>query len=88
VNKTQEPKYEALEDRIYNRATGEVIPDDEPIFIFRGKDAKALHGLREYFAHCTDAHHMAAISQRIEDFKRFARLNPERMKEPDTEELK
>ena len=82
--KTQEPKYDAVDGRIVNRASGEPIPDDEPIFVFRARDVKALHALRAYFGHCTDTHHMAAVTQRIEDFKAFAQTHPERMKEPDT----
>lgn len=80
----QEPKYRAEGGRIFNRASGEQIPDDEPVFIFRARDVYALHALREYRGWISDAHHRAAVTGRIADFRAFAEAHPERMKEPDT----
>jgi hypothetical protein len=46
---SQEPKYDVTpEGRIINRASGEIIPDDEPIFIFRARDTYALSVLLYY----------------------------------------
>jgi hypothetical protein len=38
----QERKYDAVDGKIVNRATGKPIPDDEPIVIFRAKDKLAV----------------------------------------------
>lgn len=80
----QEPKYDVRGGSIINRATGEAIPDDEPIFIFRAKDRTAAHMLRLYVVECENAEHRQAILRRVWDFEQFARNHPDRMKEPDT----
>jgi len=85
MKREQEPKYNASVDgRIVNRASGEAIPDDEPVFIFRARDKHAAAVLIFYRDLCEDANHKAAIQSRWEDFMRFWRESPERMKEPDT----
>ena len=67
-----------------NRSSGEPIPDEEPLFIFRAKDRIAVRILRAYFSAIDDPEHARAVAARLEDFKRFAREHPERMKDPDT----
>ena len=81
---SQEPKYGISDGRIINRQTGEPIPDDEPIFVFRAKDRLAVRILTAYFSAIEDPEHARAVAARLEDFKRFAREQPERMKDPDT----
>lgn len=81
----QEPKYMFDVGRVINRASGEVIPADEPVFIFRARDRHAAEVLRVYAAMVSEDEHYAAVSARIEDFERFAANYPERMKEPDTD---
>ncbi len=84
MDKSQEPKYDAIDGKIVNRATGQPIPDDEPIFILRGKDLKAAKALRAYHMTCENVEHRKVVAQRIEDFERFAQEHPDRMKLPDT----
>lgn len=82
---SQEPKYDCTPDgRIVNRSTHRVIPDGEPIMIFRAKDAKALAALRAYAEACDNPDHRAVIKSRIQDFEAFAAANPDLMKEPDS----
>ena len=82
----QEPKYEARDGRIYNRATGESIPDDEPVFILRARDVHAISMLAHYGAAVVHGQleHWDAVQERLNDFSRFRRDHPERMKQPDT----
>ena len=83
----QEPKYRAEDGRVINRASGEVIPDDEPVFILRARDATAVVTLLHYYqGHrlCQNDQHADAVLQRVRDFQRFQREHPERMKYPDT----
>lgn len=80
----QEPKYDAIDGKIVNRATGAAIPDDEPIFILRAKDINAMSTLRHYLNFHWDVGHRQAVARRIEEFERFAGAHPERMKTPDT----
>ena len=83
----QEPKYRAEAGRIINRASGEAIPDDEPVFILRARDATAVATLLHYYqGHrlCQNDQHADAVLQRLRDFQQFQREHPERMKYPDT----
>jgi hypothetical protein len=50
LSEQQEPKYgiDGRTARIINRATGQPIPDDEPVIIFRAKDDMALEALTAY----------------------------------------
>ena len=81
---SQEPKYGIRDGQIVNLSSGAPIPDDEPIFIFRAKDRLAVRILTSYFSAIEDPEHARAVAGRLEDFKRFAREHPERMKDPDT----
>lgn len=81
----QEPKYTTdQEGRIINRATGQAIPDDEPVFIFRARDIHAVKALHAYLDACNDPAHIMAISARIVHFQEFQAAHPDRMKEPDS----
>lgn len=84
MNESQEPKYDVREGRIVNRRTGQPIPDDEPVFIFRAKDRRALTALTAYYAAITNPEHAKAVAVRIESFKTFAAAHPARMREPDS----
>lgn len=80
----QEPKYTVNGSAIVNRASGEAIPDDEPVFIFRARDKHACSMLGEYAQFCSDPAHREAVNQRFIQFGEFAEAHPERMREPDT----
>lgn len=84
MNKKQDPKYIIIGNDIYNRATGQVIPANEPVMIFRAKDLKAINALQGYLDACNDSHHRSAIKRRMADFAAFKRDNPSLMKQPDT----
>jgi hypothetical protein len=71
-----------LDGRVVSRSSGEHIPDDEPIFVLRAKDRLAVRTLTTYFSAIEDPEHDRAVAARLEDFKRFAREHPERMKDP------
>lgn len=86
---TQEPKHGIRNNRLFNRASGEYIPFDEPVFIFRARDKIALQALYHYISLCAryvsaDSNHVRAIRLRIAEFEKFAHQHPDRMKFPDT----
>lgn len=81
---SQEPKYGIRSGRIVSRESGAPIPDDEPVFIFRAKDRLAVRILTAYFSAIENSEHARAVAARLEDFKRFSREHPERMKDSDT----
>lgn len=62
----QESKFDAVDGRLVNRATGEPIPDDEPVFVLRAKDASAVKALVTYMNHCVDGSvHREAVKRRL-----------------------
>lgn len=81
---SQEPKYTIRNGRIVNRASGEPIPDDEPVFIFRARDKLAVGALLAYSMKGLTGNHYAAVRKRVKHFRAFASRHPERMKIPDT----
>jgi hypothetical protein len=85
-----DPKY-GIEIRdgepvIVKATTGEAIPDDEPLILFRARDrhaARMLHYYRDLC--CQDActeFHMRGITNRINAFENFALEHGDRMKQP------
>ncbi len=83
MNESQEPKYGINDNgEIYNRETGSVIPEDEPIFILRARDIHAIDALKNYSDLCEVDGHIMTVLHRIQDFAKFAKNNPERMREP------
>ena len=72
--------------RIVKLSNGEPIPDDEPLFLLRGRDRLAIRTLRFYHDEsredgCND-YHFSALDPAVETFRKFAQEHPERMKQP------
>lgn len=85
MKQTQEPKYDVnIDGQLFSRASGDPIPDDEPVFIFRARDRRAVKALIGYLDDLPNGQHADAVEARIVDFRRYAEKHPERMKEPDT----
>ena len=82
---TQEPKYDvdARSGRIFNRTTGENIPENEPVMILRAKDKNAAMAIAYYKKLCSNKNHAKIIKGRLHDFVEFSHNYPEKMKEPD-----
>lgn len=80
----QDPKYSFASGKIVNRETGVAIPDDEPVVIFRAKDTLSISALEFYRNSLPLGVHRAIISERINDFITFSKLQAWRMKLPDT----
>lgn len=78
----EDRKFKFEDGRFVNRVSGEPIPDDEPVIIFRARDRKALDVLRYYRSICEDEHHRRAVTDRIDEFEAYEREHPERLKEP------
>lgn len=84
IHPTQDPKYGIKDNRLVNMATGEPIPHDEPVFIFRAKDKHLVPTLAEYRMRCEDDNHAKAVEQREEEIRGWQQRNTDRLKEPDT----
>lgn len=79
-------KFHIEGDRVVKTTNGDIIPDDEPLFLMRARDYLALPLLLYYSQIsgsdvCTD-YHMNGVQQAIENFKKFREEHPERMKQP------
>jgi hypothetical protein len=85
MNITQESKYDAVDGKIVNRATGKAIPDEEPIIIFRAKDIKANVAMQAYLDVIKDPVHKQVIQERLEDFIAFQNTTELDAKEPDSD---
>ncbi len=72
--------------QIVKRATGEVLPVDEPLFMFRAKAELAVDVLMEYRKICIasncDFLHIVGVEAAINKFGDFRVNHPERMKKP------
>lgn len=82
---TDDPKYAVIDGVFVNRASGEAIPDDEPVFIFRARDFYAEDMIHAYAGKCKNPTHIEAVLRCARDFRDFKKLHPDRMKEPDTD---
>lgn len=72
--------------QVYNRVSGEVVPQEEPLFMLRARDILALGTLSDYAVravndNCTDIH-LEGIDATIRQFEKFRRQFSERMKQP------
>ncbi len=71
-------RFDIEEDEIVEIATGEVVPVNEPVALFRARDPLALWVLRNYRLQALNegaaAGELADIDAAIEDFTKFAEL--------------
>lgn len=79
-------KFSVDGDRIVKTSNGEVLPEDEPLFLLRARDHLALPLLLMYellsqVDGCND-YHMGKLSETIGNFRSFAEKQPGRMKQP------
>jgi len=80
----QDPKYAFHGGWVFKRDGGQVIPPDEPVFVFRAADNRAVSALSFYAGWVKDPEHSAAVLKRVKDFDAFAQRQPQRMKDADT----
>ncbi len=78
----EDRKFKFENGQFVNRVSGEPIPDDEPVIIFRARDRHALQVLNFYLRTVEDDHHKQAIRDRIGEFGAFRDANEDLMKEP------
>lgn len=73
-------KFEWRDGAFFNRVSGEMIPEDEPVIIFRARDRYAFDVLVYYLSLVQDEHHKEAVIDRLADFTAYQRRHP--TKEP------
>jgi hypothetical protein len=77
-----ERKYKILNGQLVKRIGEKPIPDDEPLFILRAKDRKALAVLVAYNIILDNLDQKAEVTKSINDFRKFQENHPDRMSEP------
>lgn len=77
-----ERKYKIKDGILVKRDKEIPVPDDEPLFIFRAKDRKALAALVAYNMILDNLDQKQSVMESINDFRRFQEKYPERMAEP------
>ena len=77
-----EMKYKIKDGKIVKRSNEVPIPDNEPLFIFRAKDRKALAALLAYNMILDNLEQKASVTKSINAFRDFSEKNLEQMKEP------
>lgn len=78
----EDTKFKFEDGYFVNRVSGEKIPQDEPVILFRARDQHSLSVLKFYESLITDQHHRAALIDKIGEFRSFKNNHPDRMKEP------
>ena len=77
-----ERKYMIKNNQLVKRSNQVPIPDNEPLFILRAKDRKALAALTAYSMVVDSLDQKESIQKSVEDFRRFMAENPDLMGEP------
>jgi hypothetical protein len=78
----RERKYKIENNRLVKRSTGVPVSEDEPLFIFRAKDRKALPALLAYVQILDDFKMREEAMKDVQDFREFQENHPELMAEP------
>lgn len=67
-------------ERLVKTSNGQFVPEDEPLFILRGRDVFAIDAIRSYRAACslkgTPADRVAALDEVILKFRLYAETHP------------
>jgi len=78
-------KFHVEGSQIIKTTSGEVVPEDEPLLLFRGRDRLALPTLEHYRKMCADDgcndFQLGILDARIAAFREYA-ADPRRMKQP------
>ena len=77
-----ERKYQIQDNRLVKRSNQVPVPDDEPVFIFRAKDRKALPILLAYLLILDNLDQKEEVTKSVNDFRAFQEMYPEKMAEP------
>ena len=82
----------STDGKIYKKSNDEIVPDDEPLFLLRGRDVLAVQLLYAYLdisqgANC-NPYHFFKLGETVGDFLKFRKEHPERMKIPSITEGK
>jgi hypothetical protein len=79
-------KHHIESDQIIKSSNGQAVPEDEPLFLFRGRDHLACSALQHYRDLCVsdgcNDYQLEIVDSEIRRFTTFAAQYPGRMKQP------
>jgi hypothetical protein len=79
-------KFELKDNQVVKISNGEVLPEDEPLFIFRARDYLAVPTLFEYLRLCENdgatSYQISGIKTQILQFQLWRDKNKDKMKQP------
>lgn len=79
-------KFHTDGNHIIKTPNGEILPTEEPLFLFRARDHNAIAGLKAYREICVrdgcNDYQLSGVDEAIKSFSEFAAEYPERMKQP------
>ena len=82
----------STDSQIYKKSNEEIVPEDEPLFLLRGRDVLAIKLLMAYAEISKEAgcspYHFMKLGETIAGFIRFKKDHSERMKMPSITEGK
>lgn len=83
LRRSQETKYTiGRTGRLVHRETGQAIPDEEPVMVFRGKDRRAVDAIAAYLLVIQDPAHRAKVEALLRRFQGYAEAYPRLVREP------
>ncbi len=75
--------FEIVDNRLISTRNGVIVPNDEPIFILRARDSKALSVIRVYQSIFSPTTKNWKLAQKIfDDFDDFRNRFPRKIMEP------
>jgi hypothetical protein len=79
-------KYATDGTYLYNKVSGEVLPEDEPLFLLRARDILAVDAIQHYLNLCNAnkcvESHLLGVIEVLRRFENFQVEHPDRMKQP------
>jgi len=78
-----ERKYTIEDNQLVKKDNQVPVPNDEPVFILRAKDRKALPALLAYLMILDRLDQRESVTLCINDFRKFQEENPDKMHEPE-----
>lgn len=84
--KAIDAKYHIEGEQIIKTSNGQAVPDDEPKFLFRGRDRLLLPALMEYRKACIldgcTSYQVRILDQKIQEIREWQKANLDKLKQP------
>lgn len=82
MHPTQDPEFSIADNRLVSATSGEPVPHDEPVFIFRASDRHLPSVLAFYRMLCEETTREREIEEREAEIESWQSRNREMVREP------